>query len=96
MRTTIVKIRLTKDEHRRLKTLAGKRGISRLLRTLALGPDRREQQEGRLQLVAELARIRNLLLQIALNSSAGRPLEQVRIIFQLVHLERALSRIPIS
>jgi hypothetical protein len=64
-RTKSINIRLSEDELRRLKRSAGKRGVSALLRTKTLGPDQRQIQTGKFAVVAELARSRNLLNQIA-------------------------------
>jgi Trp operon repressor len=91
-RTKSIKIRLTDDEHQQLKSLAGARGISALLRRRALGPDRRQVQSERLKIVAELARARNLLNQIARNSERHTPPEQIQIVAQLLAVERQLSK----
>jgi hypothetical protein len=92
-RTKTIKVRLTEGEHRRLKTLAGKRGVSLLLRTSALGPDRKERKSEHFGIIAELARIRNLLIQIAQNSVRHPPVDQVWLVSQLVTVERELLRI---
>jgi len=91
-RTKSIKIRLTSDEHRRLKALAGARGISALLRRCALGPDRRQVQNERLRVVAELARAGNLLNQIARHFERRMPSDQIQIVSQLIAVERQLSR----
>src|SRR5436189_196455 len=70
-RTKSIKIRLTDNEHQRLKARAGARGVSALLRIQALRPDRRQKQREQFALIAELARARNLLHQIARNSERG-------------------------
>jgi mobilization protein NikA len=88
-----IKLRLTEGEHRRLKALAGKRGVSGLLRMCALGPDRTQRKSERLGLIAELARIRNLLVHIAQNSVRRPPVDQVMIVSQLVTMERELTRL---
>ena len=75
-----------------MKALAGVRGISALLRRRALGPDRQQVQSERLRVVAELARARNLLDQIARNSERRRPPEQIQIVAQLIAVERQLSK----
>ena len=92
-RSKTIKVRLTEVEYRRLKTLAGKRGVSALLRTRALGPDRQEQKSERLVLIAELGRIRNLLVHVARNSARRPPVEQVVIVSQLITLERDLTKL---
>jgi len=93
-RTKITKIRLTEDERRRLKTLAGKRGVSAFLRLCALGKNQREQKSETLRVVAELARIRNLLVQVARDSVRRPALDQISIVSQLINVERQLTRIP--
>ena len=87
-RTKSTKIRLTENEHRQLKARAGARGVSALLRIQALGPDRRGEQ---FAFIAELARARNLLNQIARNSERRMPSEQIQIVAQLIAVERQLS-----
>ena len=72
-RTKCIKIRLTDNEHRQLKARAGARGVSSLLRIQALGPDRRQKQREQFALIAELARARNLLNQIARNFERRMP-----------------------
>jgi hypothetical protein len=95
-RTKSIKIRLTDGELRRLKTCAGPRGVSAFLRVRALGPDRRQLQTERLNFLAEFARARNLLNQIA-RSSEKRPLpEQFQIVAQLIAVERVLSKLKKS
>jgi len=89
-RTKSIKIWLTDAEHERLKKLARRRGISALLRARALNGDRREEAD-RLSIVAELARARNFLCQIARNSERRPPLEQIQIVAQLIAVERQLS-----
>ena len=88
-----IKIRLTEDELRRLKSRAGKRGVSALLRRRALGPDQRQEQTERLKVLAELARARNLLNLIARNSGQQSPAAQIQIVSQLMAVERQLSDI---
>ncbi len=95
-RSRSIKIRLTDQEQRRLKALAGARGISALLRRGALGPDRRQVQSERLRVVAELGRARNLLNQIARNSERRPLLDQVQIVLQLTAVERQLSKFKTS
>lgn len=95
-RTKNIRIRLTDEEHRRLKALAGARGISALLRHRALGPDRQQVQSERLRVVAELARARNLLAQIARNSERRRPTEQIQIVAELIAVERQLLKFKAS
>lgn len=91
IRNKSIKIRLTDGEHQRLKTLAGRRGISALLRVRALGIDQRQEQFQRLTVIAELARARNVLNQIA-RSCERRPLmERIEILAQLIRVERQLS-----
>lgn len=92
-RTKTVKVRLTEAEHRRLKALAGKRGVSALLRIRALGPDTREEKTERLTILAELARARNLLNQIARHSQRQQPTGQIEIVARLICVERELSKI---
>lgn len=92
-RTKTIKVRLTEVENRRLKACAGKQGVSALLRSCALGPDRKERRSERFGIIAELARIRNLLVQIAQNSLRRPPVDQVMIVSQLVTVERELSKI---
>lgn len=95
-RTENIKIRLTVDELRRLKVRAGPRGVSALLRVQALGPDQRQLQTERLTVLAELARARNLLNQIARNSQRQPPLSQIEIISHLIGVERLLSNLKAS
>ena len=91
-RNKSIKIRLTDDELRQLKTRAGARGVSALLRRRALGPDRQQEQKERLIVIAELARARNLLNQIARNSQRQSPATQIQVVSQLLAVERQLSR----
>jgi hypothetical protein len=91
MRTKIVKVRLSEDEHRRLKALARKGGVSAHLRNSALRNDYRKE----LSVVAALTRARNLLVQIAQNSARRPAIEQVLIVSQLVTVERALTKFAI-
>ena len=84
-------MRLTDAEFRRLKTLAGARGVSAHLRLRALGPDRRQEQTERLTVLAELARARNLLNQIGRNCERQRLPDQIQIVAQLIAVERQLS-----
>ena len=90
-RTNSIKVWLTDDEHQRLKKLAPARGIGFLLRSRALDSDRRQEQTDRVSIVAELARIRNLLNQIARNSERRTPPDQIQIVAQLITVERRLS-----
>jgi len=90
-RTKSIKIRLTDNEHQQLKARAGARGVSALLRIQALRPDRRQKQREQFALIAELARARNLLHQIARNSERRMPSEQIQIVSQLIAVERQLS-----
>jgi len=92
-RSKTIKIRLTEAEHRRLKALAGKQGVSALLRTRALGPDRRERKLELLGLLTELARVRNLMACVAKNSVRRPPADQVLIVAQLVTVERELIKL---
>jgi hypothetical protein len=92
-RTKSIKIRLTADELRRLKTCAGPRGVSALLRVRALGPDRRQVQSENFAFLAEFARARNLLNQIAWNSKRQTPLVVIEIVSQLITVERQLSNL---
>ena len=95
-RTKNIRIRLTDEEHQQLKSLAGARGISALLRRRALGPDRRQVQNERLRVVAEIARARNVLNQIARNSERCTPPDQIQIVAQLLAVERQLSNLTKS
>lgn len=91
-RSKSIKIRLTEEEHRKLRKLAGARGLSALLRRRALGPDRRQEHSERFAVLSALARARNLLSQIA-HDSERRPLpDQLHIVVQLVAVERELSK----
>ena len=92
-RTKTIKIRLSDEEHRCVKALAGKRGISALLRIRALGPDERQEKTDRLIVVAELARTRNTLNQIARDVERREPTAQIEIVARLVCVERELSKI---
>lgn len=91
MRTKTVKVRLTEDEHRQLKALARKGGVSAHLRNSALKNDYRKE----LSVVAAIARARNLLVQIAQNSARRPEVDQVLIVSQLVTVERSLSKFRI-
>ena len=91
MRTKTVKVRLTDEELRKLKALARKGGVSAHLRNSALRNDYRKE----LSVVASLARARNLLMEIAKNSSNRPDLEQILIVSQLVTVERGLSKFRI-
>ncbi len=91
-RKKTIKIRVTAEEHRRLKARAGVRGISDFLRMCALGPDARQEKTDKLIVVAELARIRNTLSQIARNSEWRRSMAQIEIVARLICVERELSR----
>jgi hypothetical protein len=94
-RAKIIKVRVTDDELRQLKTLAGKPGVSAFLRLRALGPDRHQQQSERLALIAELARIRNLLVQIARSSERQPPPAHVQIVTHLIAAERQLANLKL-
>ena len=90
-RNKSIKIRLTDDELRRLKSRAGADGVSALLRRRALGPDRRQEQTERLTVLAELARARSLLNQVARNSERQSPAAQIQVVSQLIAVERKLA-----
>ena len=90
-RNKCINLRVTGDELRRLKAGAGRRGVSAFLRVRALGPDRRQVQTERLTVIAELARVRNLLNQIARNSQRQTPMAQIEIVSHLIALGRKLS-----
>lgn len=90
-RTRNIKIRLTEDEYRRLKSRAGKRGISALLRRRALGTDPRQADADKLAVLAGFTRARNLLNQIVQNCRHHPPLALVEIIAHLITIERQLS-----
>ena len=90
-RTKSIKIRLTDDELRQLKAAAGTRGISALLRRRALGLNRQQERIDQLPVLAELARARNLLNQIARNTERRAPPEHIQIVAQLIVVERQLS-----
>ena len=92
-RSKTLKLRLTEAEHRRLKALAGKRGVSMFLRTCALGPDKRQKKSERLALVAELARTRNLLNQIARHCGRQEPINQMEILVRLICVEREVTKL---
>jgi len=90
-RTKSIKIRLTDDELRQLKTAAGTRGISALLRRRGLGLNRQQDRIEWFTVLAELVRARNLLNQIARSSERRTPSEQIQIVAQLIAVERQLS-----
>ncbi len=92
-RTKTIRIRLTESEQRRLKSLAGRRGISALVRASAFGQDSREQVSEYLTLISELARIRNALVLLAQSSDRRPPIEALVIVSQLVALERGLPKV---
>lgn len=92
-RTKTFKLRLSDGEHRRLIALAGKRGVSALLRSRALGPDKRQEKMENLAIVAELARARNLLNQIARHSEQHSPNNQIEILARLICVEREFSKL---
>ena len=92
-RSKTIKMRLSEGELRRLKVLAGRRGVSSLLRMRALGPDRQQRKLERLGFIAELARIRNLLVHIAQNSARRPPVDRILILSQLVTVERELTQL---
>jgi hypothetical protein len=92
-RTTSIKIRLTETELRRLRTLAGKRGISALLRRRALGVDQQEDQKEKLLVITEIACARNVLNQIARNSERQPLAAQIEIVTHLIGVERELLRL---
>lgn len=95
-RNKSIKIRLTEDEFSRLKTAAGKRGISALLRRRALGQRREQERIEQLAVLTELARVRNLLTQIARECGRRALPEQIQIVVQLIAVERQLSKFKIS
>ncbi len=95
-RTKNIRIRLTDIEHQRLKSLAGARGISALLRRRALGPDRRQVQSENFTVLAEFARVRNLLNQIARSCQRQPPLALAEIVAHLIAVERQLSTLKKS
>ncbi len=95
-RTKNIKIRLTDDEFQRLKRCAGKRGVSALLRNRALGPDQRQVQSEKFAVLAELARSRNLLNEIARCCRRQPPLAVIEIVSQLIAVERQLSNLKRS
>ena len=95
-RTKSIKIRLTPGELWRLKGTAGRRGVSALLRARALGPDPRQMQKERLAFLAEFARARNTLNQIARNSQRQPPLALIEIVSHLIAVERQLSTLKKS
>lgn len=90
-RTQTIQIRLTPDELRRLKSLARRGGVSSYLRKSGLKNDYRKD----LSVIAALARVRNLLVQIAQNSSRRPVMDQVLIVSQLVTVERTLTKFTI-
>jgi hypothetical protein len=92
-RTKSIKIRLTDEEYRRLKSIAGAHGVSALLRIRALGPDQRQAQNEKLIMLAEMARVRNVLSQIAQSSARVPWEEQIQIVAQLISVERTLTRL---
>lgn len=94
-RAKSIKVRVTDDELRQLKTLAGTAGVSAFLRLRALGPDRHQQQSERLALIAELARIRNLLLQIARSCECQPPPAHVQVVAHLIAVERQLAKLKL-
>lgn len=91
-RTKSIKIRLSEDELSQLKHAAGKRGVSALLRRRALGMHRQQHRIDQLAVLAELARFRNLLTQIARDCQRRALPEQMQIVFHLVAVERQLSK----
>jgi hypothetical protein len=95
-RTKNLKIRLTEDEFQRLKRRAGKRGVSALLRNRALGPDRRQVQAEKFAVLAESARARNVLNQIARSCQRQPPVAVIEIVSQLIVVERQLSTLKKS
>jgi hypothetical protein len=95
-RTKTIKIRVTADEFQRLKRRAGKRGVSALLREGALGPDARQMQSEKFAVLAEFARSRNLLNQIARSCQRQPPLAVIEIVSQLIAVERQLSKFKTS
>lgn len=92
-RTKSIKIRLTPGELWRLKATAGRRGVSALLRVRALGPDPRQMQTERLAFIAEFARARNAIVQLARNCQRQPPLALIEIISHLIAVERQLSNL---
>lgn len=89
-RTKNIKFRVTEAEHRRLKALAGARGVSAFLRRRALGPDRHQEKIERLAVLRNLTMARNTLNQIARISERRPPVDQLQIVLQLVAVERTL------
>jgi len=89
-RTETIKIRVSEAEHRKLKAVAGQRGVSAFLRLQALGVDKRQAQREQLTIIAELTRVRNILNQIARNCERRPGPDQLEIVTHLVRLEREL------
>lgn len=89
-RSKSIKIRVTEGEYLRLHSLAGTRGISALLRR-AIGIDQSHEKTERLMVVAEIARARNILNQIARNCERKPLPEQIEILAALLSVERTLS-----
>jgi hypothetical protein len=58
-----------------------------------LGPDRQEQNRERFTLIAELARLRNLLCQVARNCEQRALPHQATVLVQLIALERQLMKL---
>ena len=92
-RTKSIKIRLTTGELWRLNFTAGRRGVSALLRARALGPDPRQLQTERLAYIAEFARARNAIVQLARNCQRQPPLALIEIVAHLIAVERQLSNL---
>ena len=92
-RTKSINIRLSEDELRRLKRMAGTRRVSAMLRTRALGPDRRQIQAEKFAVLAEFTRARNALNQIARKSHWQTPLALIEIVSHLIAVERQLSNL---
>lgn len=61
------------------------------MRVRALGFDAPQENRELLMVVAELARARNILNQIARNSERRPLLEQIQIVTALLGVERSLS-----
>ncbi len=92
-RTKTIQIRLTNAEYRKLKLEAGTRGLSALVRLRALGPDRKAEENERLHIVAEVARTRNILNQLARRCATLSGPDQVMMLSQLVAVERQIRKL---
>ncbi|HMJ88172.1 MAG TPA: hypothetical protein VK530_00065 [Candidatus Acidoferrum sp.] len=92
-RNKTIRLRLSEDELGKLKSIAGKRGVSSLLRLSALALNHREQQAERLRLIGEVARIRNTLANVARTFELRPLLDQLHIVSRLIAIERELARL---